>query len=104
MNRSSRLEQDLTDWLRETAMPNTPDFTDEILDQTARIRQRPRWTFVGCWLPLPEVRPRIFGGSRRMLAAAALVVVLALILAAVAVFVGSRRTLPRPFGLAGAGL
>src|SRR3954447_25523141 len=101
MNRSSRLEQDLTDWLRETAMPHTPDFTDEILDQTARIRQRPRWTFVGRWLPLPEVRPSMFGGRGRMVAAVTLLVVLAVILAALAAVVGGRRSLPRPFGLAG---
>jgi dipeptidyl aminopeptidase/acylaminoacyl peptidase len=103
MNPSARLEQDLTDWLRETAMPHTPDFTDEILDQTARIRQRPRWTFVGRWVPMPDVPPTFLGEGRRVLMVT-LLVVLALIVAAVAAFVGSRRTFPPPFGLAGTGL
>jgi hypothetical protein len=104
MNPSARLEQDLTDWLRETAMPHTPDFTDEILDQTARIRQRPRWTFIGRWVPMPDLPPDLLGRGRRILATVALLVLLALIIGAVASFVGSRRTLPPPFGLAGSGL
>jgi Tol biopolymer transport system component len=103
MNPSARLEQDLTDWLRETAMPHTPDFTDEILDQTARIRQRPRWTFIGRWVPTPDVPPSFLHEGRRVLMVT-LLVVLALIVAAVAAFVGSRRTFPPPFGLAGTGL
>ena len=104
MNPSARLEQDLTDWLRETAMPHTPDFTDEILDQTARIRQRPRWSFIGRWVPMPDVPPSFLGEGRKVLTTVTLLVVLGLILAAVAAFVGSRRTLPPPFGRAGAGL
>jgi dipeptidyl aminopeptidase/acylaminoacyl peptidase len=104
MNRSARLEQDLTAWLSETAMPSTPDYADEILDQTARIRQRPRWTFLGRWLPIPEVPWTTRVGARTALKAVTLLVVLGLLLAAVTAFVGSRRTLPPPFGLAGNGL
>lgn len=104
MNRSARLEQDLTAWLSETAMPSTPDYADEILDQTARIRQRPRWTFLGRWLPIPEVRWTARAGARTALKAVTLLVVLGLLLAAITAFVGSRRTLPPPFGLAGNGL
>jgi hypothetical protein len=103
MNPSARLERDLTDWLQETAMPHTPDYTDEILDRTARIRQRPRWTFIGRWVRVPEPVGGLFGGARP-LAPVALLVLLALILAAVVAFVGSRKALPPPFGLAGAGL
>ena len=36
MNPSARLEQDLTDWLRETAVPNMPDYADDILAKTDR--------------------------------------------------------------------
>jgi len=104
MNRSARLEQDLTAWLSETAMPSTPDYADEILDQTARIRQRPRWTFLGRWLPIPEVRWTARVGARTSLKAVILLVVLGLLLAAITAFVGSRRTVPLPFGLAGNGL
>jgi Tol biopolymer transport system component len=104
MNPSVRLEQDLTDWLRETAMPHTPDYTDEILDQTLRIRQRPRWSFLGRWVPMPDVRPTALVGGHAILRAVMLLLILGLILAAIAPFVGSRRTLPPPFGLAGNGL
>ena len=104
MNSSTRLERDLTDWLRETAMPHTPDYADEILDQTARTRQRPRWTFLSRWVSLPDIRPTALVGGRRLLVAVSLLVVLALILAAVAVFVGNRRTVPAPFGRAGTGM
>jgi hypothetical protein len=104
MNPPGRIERDLTDWLRETAMPNTPDYADEILDETARIRQRPRWTFVGRWVSLPELRPTTRAGGRPLVTAVTLLVVLALILAAVTAFVGSRPTIPAPFGRAGTGL
>ncbi|HLO36442.1 MAG TPA: hypothetical protein VK194_10185, partial [Candidatus Deferrimicrobium sp.] len=100
----ARLERDLSAWMSETAMPRTPDYADEILDETARIRQRPRWTFVRRWLPLPEL-PWSAAAGRRVALTGLLLLVLALILAAVAVFVGSRRTaLPAPFGNAGNGL
>jgi len=51
MNRMDHLERDLTSWLDDIAVPRTPDYADEILQQTARVHQRPRWTFVGRWLP-----------------------------------------------------
>jgi hypothetical protein len=104
MTAPARLEQDLTDWLRETAMPRTPDYTDEILEETARIRQRPRWTFVGRWVSLPDLRLNALVAGRPLLTAVSLLVVLALILAAVAAFFGGRRSLPPPFGPAGNGL
>jgi Tol biopolymer transport system component len=104
MNPSGRLERDLTDWLRETAMPHTPDYADEILDETARIRQRPRWTFLGRWVSLPDPRPTATVGGRRIATVVTLLLVLALILAAVSAFVGSRQALPAPFGRAGTGL
>jgi hypothetical protein len=99
-----RVERDLTDWLRETAMPHTPDYADEILDQTARTHQRPRWTFLGRWVPLLELRPTAQAGGRRIATVVTLLLVLALILAAVSAFVGSRKAVPAPFGRAGTGL
>ena len=104
MTEMTRIERELSAWLSETAMPRMPDYADEILDETTRIRQRPRWTFVRRWLPIPEV-PWSGATGRRVAFASLLLVVLALLLAAVAVFVGSRRTnLPAPFGNAGNGL
>jgi Tol biopolymer transport system component len=104
MNPTTRLEHDLSAWFSETAMPSTPDYADEILEETARIRQRPRWTFLGRWLPVhlvPRVAPV---HARTALKAVVLLVILGLLLVAIAAFAGSRRTLPPPFGLAGNGL
>ena len=104
MNPNGRLERDLTDWLRETAMPHTPDYVDEILDRTARTRQRPRWTFLGrSVLPLGR-RSTGLASGRPIATAVTLLVLLALILAAVTAFVGSRPAVPAPFGRAGTGL
>jgi Tol biopolymer transport system component len=55
-------------------------------------------------MPMPDALPTFLGEGRRALTTVTLLVVLALILAAVAAFVGSRRALPPPFGLAGTGL
>jgi len=104
MTSTARLEQDLTIWLSETAMPRTPDYADEILDEVAHIRQRPRWTFLRRWLPVPEIAWNAPVGRRTALGGV-LLLVLALLLAAVAIFVGSRRPpMPPPFGLAANGL
>jgi len=104
MSPSTHLERDLTAWLSETAMPHTPDYADEILDETARIRQRPRWTFARRWLPIPEVHVVSPVRGQTLLTGISLLVILGLILAALVAFVGGRRALPPPFGLAGNGL
>jgi dipeptidyl aminopeptidase/acylaminoacyl peptidase len=102
MTDPTRLERDLGTWFSETAMPRTPDYADEILEETAHIHQRPRWTFVRRWLPIPEMWWS--GPTARRIAVIGLLIVLALALAAVAVFMGSRRATPIPFGTAGNGL
>jgi len=104
MTASTRLERDLSDWLSETAMPQTPDYVDDILAKTSRIHQRPRWSFVGRWLPIGNLSRIAPVSGRTVLRGVALVVLLGLILAAIAAFVGSRRSVPPPFGLAGNGL
>jgi hypothetical protein len=50
MNHADRLERDLAVWFTETAMPSKPDYTDEIVREATRRRQRPRWTFAPAWL------------------------------------------------------
>jgi hypothetical protein len=104
MTAPNRLERDLTAWLIETAVPSRPDYAEEILHQTARIRQRPRWTFVLRRLPIPDLRAILPFEGRVAWRTLAVVVLLALILAALAVFVGSRPRVPTPFGLAANGL
>jgi dipeptidyl aminopeptidase/acylaminoacyl peptidase len=104
MTAPNRLERDLTAWLIETAVPSRPDYAEEILHQTARIRQRPRWTFVLRRLPIPDLHAIVPFQGRVAWRTLAVVVLLALILAALAVFVGSRPRVPTPFGPAANGV
>jgi Tol biopolymer transport system component len=105
MSHTELLERDLTAWFEDAAVPRTPDYTSDILRQTARMRQRPRWSFAQRWLPA-----RVVTLGRRILApvpwrTVGLLAILALLLAAtLAVYVGSQRRLPAPFGLAANGL
>ena len=58
MNGTDRLERELTTWFADTAAPQTPDWTADILAATATMRQRPRWSFPARWLPAAVV-PRL---------------------------------------------
>lgn len=106
MSQVERFERELAAWFVETAALRTPDYTDDILRQTARVRQRPRWSFPERWLPLSVITP-----VRRMLrpvpsrtAGMLAILVLLLLLLAIATLVGSPRRLPAPFGPAANGL
>jgi Tol biopolymer transport system component len=101
---TDRLERDLTAWFGETAMPRTPDYVQEILEQTSRIQQRPRWTFLARWLPERAVARGAFVGRRVPWRAVALLALLGLLLAGLAAYVGSEPRLPAPFGPADNGL
>jgi hypothetical protein len=103
MTQADRLERDLANWLDDTAMPSVPDYVDEIVREAVRGQQRPRWTFVGRWLParmaglgLPDTRI-----AWRPIVA---LILLAMLLVAVAALVGSRQQVPPPFGQAANGL
>ena len=76
-----------------------PDYLDDLLRQTARTRQRPRWTFLERWLPVDTTfsRPTVFGRIPiRQLVVLALLV--ALTAAALAFYVGTQKKLPSPLG------
>jgi Tol biopolymer transport system component len=105
MNRHDALERELTAWFSDTAMPRTPDYTTDIVQLTATVRQRPGWAFPERWLPMSVITL-----GRRTFApfpwrTVGLLAVLALLLAAaVAFYVGNRSRLPAPYGLAANGL
>ena len=105
MSTTDRIERDITVWLGETAAPSVPDYTQDILRQTARSRQRPRWTFLERWLPMSVIT---FGRVIRPPVpwrTVVLLVALALLLAVTAaVYVGNQRRVPAPFGEAANGL
>jgi Tol biopolymer transport system component len=106
MSTPDRLERDITAWFGETAAPRPPEYTDDILRQTARSRQRPRWTFPERWFPMSVItfgRVTLRPVPWRTVG---LLVALALLLAvAAAVYVGSNQhRVPAPFGVAANGL
>jgi len=105
MNQLDRLERDLTVWFADTAMPQTPPYFDDILRQTASLRQRPRWTFLERLIPMTAtasyraVTPPLPWRTIGVLA----ILLVGLVIGVV--FVGSaQRRLPAPFGRAEPGL
>ncbi len=101
MTSPRRFEQDLPALLADLYLAGTPDYRDDLVQQIARVRQRPAWTFPERWLPMDTRDP---GGPDppgvpwRQLGVLALI---ALLLAtAVAVYVGAQPRPPDPFGLA----
>ncbi len=106
MSTTDRVERDITAWFGETAAPATPDYTDDILRQTAVSRQRPRWTFSERWLPMSVITFGRVNLRPVPWRAVGLLAVLGLLLAvAAALYVGSQpQRLPPPFGAAANGL
>ena len=93
---TDRFERRLPEILDEIALPQVPDYTDDILDQTARLRQRPGWTLPERWLPmdLTAAPARIGRVPWRTVGVLAL---LLLALAVAIVVVGSRTRQVNPF-------
>ena len=97
-------ERRITEAIDEIALARPPAYLDDILRQTARTAQRPRWTFLERWLPVDSTlsRPTFFGRIpfRQLIVLAVLV---ALTAAALVFYVGQQRRLPPAFGPAGNG-
>jgi len=103
MTSPRRFEQDLPALLVDLYLAGTPDYRDDLFRQTARVRQRPAWTFPERWLPMDVVSRQVPTPAfpwRRVLA---LAVIGLLVVAAVAAYVGAQPHVPPPFGLAANG-
>jgi Tol biopolymer transport system component len=99
IDRFDPFEQRITAAIDEIAAPRRPDYLDDILRQTARTSQRPRWTFPERWLPVDTTLSpgRAGRASLRPIVLVAIVALLAL--AAAAIFIaGSRPKVPLPVG------
>jgi hypothetical protein len=89
----------VTSALEEIAPTTRPAYLDTVLAQTAATRQRPRWTFLGRWLPMDTAIPRSPGLARvpvRLLVLLVLLIVATIAVAAL--LVGAQRRVPSPFG------
>ncbi len=106
MTTPTRLERDLPGILDDLSAAPTYEYLDDVFARTARMRQRPAWTFPERWLPMANItRPRAFAFAPPLRTIAVALVVIALLLAAVAVYVGShQQRVPEPFGPARNGL
>jgi Tol biopolymer transport system component len=105
MTSGRRFEQELPDLLADLLIEPTPYYRDAVLQQTARIRQRPAWTIPERWLPMSVItlgRLTLKPIPWRTVGLLALLAVL--LAAALAAYAGSRPRLPAPFGLAANGL
>ena len=98
-DRFDPFETRIVDALDEIAAPRRPDYLDDVFRQTARSSQRPRWTFPERWLPMDSAIGRS-AAARRLPVRPLLVLALTVLLiaAAAAIYVGSQRRLPDPFG------
>jgi hypothetical protein len=99
-----RHERDLSPILGDLAMAPYPDYVDDVLERTGRMRQRPAWTFPGRWLPM-DITTRTTAAPRLPWRQLGILALIALLLAtALAVYVGTQRHVPAPFGPARNGL
>ena len=102
MTTERRLAQGLPDILGDLATGPYPDYIDNVLASSARVRQRPAWMFPERWLPMVDVaRQPVFMARLPWRSVALAMLVLALLLAAAFVYVGSQQRVPAPpFGVA----
>ena len=103
-DRRVRMEGELREFLGAEARLAHADYLDDILLESAGMRQRPSWAFPERWLPMAFATSGVIAPPRipwRFLAVAALLVVLAL---GGVLYAGSPRRLPAPFGRAENGL
>jgi Tol biopolymer transport system component len=105
MTTPRHFESDLPALLTDLYLAGTPDYRDDLVRQTALVRQRPAWIFPERWLPVELVTSRV-PSTRMPWRQLGVVALIALLLAAVlAAYVGSQqRHLPAPFGPAANGV
>jgi len=106
MTTPARLERELPGILDDLALGPTPEYLDGVFAQTARMRQRPAWTFPERWIPMAETASRpAFAPRLPWRAIGVALVIIALVAGVTAAYVGSHQTrLPAPFGPAANGL
>jgi Tol biopolymer transport system component len=106
MTSDRRFDRDLPDLLAELAPRATPDYRDDIVQQTALMRQRPAWTFPERWLPVSVITTHAFAAPPVRWRVVGLVALLLLALVVgLVIFAGSQRHAPPPpFGPAANGV
>lgn len=106
MSSDRRQEQELPGLLDDLYLGPRPAYLDHVLQQTARIRQRPAWTFLERWLPMVDIARQPVLAPRLPMRAIgmALILIAVLVAALAAALVATQPRLPLPFGIARNGL
>jgi TolB protein len=105
MTTEARFERQLPTILEDLYLGPTPDYRNEVLAAATARGQRGAWTFPGRWVPMDITTPTIKVARLPMRQVAVVALLAALLVAALAAYVGSHQTnLPPPFGNAGNGL
>jgi len=104
MTTPERFERQLPDLMADLASARVPDYFDDLLQATARTRQRPAWASLERWLPMDLTLPAPLGRARLVPRLALLLLIGLLAVAAILAYAGSHQTrLPAPFGVAANG-
>jgi hypothetical protein len=93
-----RFEQDLPALLADLYVGVSPDYRDDLFGQTARMSQRPAWTFLERWIPVDIASRRLPVANIPWRTLAVTLLVLVLAAAALFAVAGSTRRVPPPFG------
>lgn len=105
MTSFERFENRLPALLDELAVPQLPDYADDLFARTAATRQRAGWTFPERWLLMSSITQRLAAAPNipwRLGALVALLVVAALV--GLLIAGTQQRNLPAPFGPAANGV
>jgi hypothetical protein len=103
---NARFDRELPALIEDLYLGPTPSYRDEVLAVATLRRQRPAWAVPGRWLPMADIASRpAFAPRVPWRTVGVALVIIAVLLAAIAVYAGTRQTkLPPPFGVARNGL
>ena len=104
MTQFDRFERELPVALGDVAGTGAPDYLTDILGRTARTRQRPAWASLERWLPMDLATPRAATARVPWRTLGVLALIALLLATAFALYAGSQRRVPAPFGPAANGL
>jgi WD40 repeat protein len=101
MTRFERFEHAVPSLMTELAPARIPDYFESMLQETAKHRQRPAWSYLERWLPMGVLARTVPMRPLSWRPILVLALIGLLIAAGLAIYIGSRATrLPPPFGIA----
>lgn len=104
MTTFDRIERRLPDLMEDLASARVPDYFDDLVQATARTRQRPAWASLERWLPVDLTMPSPIGRARLLPRMAFLLLLGLLVVASALLYAGSQPPrIPAPFGPAANG-